>query len=78
MNATYIQPFFTYTWKTATTVGVNMESTYDWANRQRTVPLNLTASEALKFGNQPISFTLGWRYYPEAPKDGPEGGSDST
>ncbi len=74
VNATFLQPFLSYTWKTATTLGVNTESTYDWENSQWTVPINLFASQVLKIGNQPVSFTLGWRYYAEAQKGGPEWG----
>ena len=33
VNATYLQPFVSYTTKTYTTFGVNTESTYDWENR---------------------------------------------
>jgi len=32
VNATFLQPFVSYTTKTITTFGLNTESTYDWAN----------------------------------------------
>ena len=40
VNATFLQPFFSFTTKTYTTFGVNTESTYDWKNSQWTVPIN--------------------------------------
>ena len=74
INATYLQPFLNYTTKTHTTFGLDMESTYDWENSQWTVPFNLTVSQILKIGKQPISIQFGGRYYAEAPSGGPDWG----
>lgn len=74
VNATFLQPFVSYTTKTFTTFGLNTESTYDWENDQWTVPLNLQVSQLLKLGNQPIQFTLGGRYYAGKPEGGPDWG----
>ena len=75
VNATFLQPFCSYTWKTATTLGMNTESTYDWTGEQWTVPINLFVSQVLKFGEQPVQFTAGPRYYVESPDGGPEWGA---
>ena len=72
ISATFLQPFVTYTTKTHTTFGLNAESTYDWENNQWTVPLNLSVSQILKIGKQPVSVQVGGRYYAE----GPDGGAD--
>jgi hypothetical protein len=74
INATFIQPFVAYTWPTATTVTFNTESTYDWTAKQWTVPLNLSISQVVKFGSQPMQFAIGPRYYAESPPGGPEWG----
>ena len=74
VNATFLQPFVSFTTRTFTTFGVNTESTYDWKNSDWTVPINVTATQLLKLGNQPFSLTLGWRYYAEAPSGGPDWG----
>jgi len=74
VNATFLQPFVNYTWPTATTLGLNTETTYDWTGRQWTVPVNLTLAQLVKFGGQPVQFTLGARYYAESPENGPEWG----
>ena len=74
VSATFLQPFVSYTTKTYTTFGLNTESTYDWKNSQWTVPINLTVSQLLKLGNQPISLQLGGRYYAEKPDGGPDWG----
>ena len=53
VNATFVQPFVTYTTKTFTTFGFNTETTYDWENEQGTVPLNWFVQQLLKIGPQP-------------------------
>jgi hypothetical protein len=74
VNATFIQPFVSFTTKTFTTFGLNTESTYDWHNPQWTVPLNVSVSQLLKIGKQPIQLSLGAKYYAEKPAGGPDWG----
>jgi hypothetical protein len=74
ISSTFLQPFFAYTTKTYTTVGLNSESTYDWKNDQWTIPFNLTVSQILKIGGQPLSLQLGYRYYADKPTGGPDWG----
>lgn len=74
VNATYLQPFLSYTTKTVTTLTLNTESTYDWNGDQWTVPVNVMASQLVKIGKLPISFGLGYREYVEAPDGGPDWG----
>jgi len=74
VNATYVQPFLGYTTKTYTTFLVNTESTYDWNARQWSVPMNFMITQMLKIGKQPISLQLGYRYYADGPKGGPDWG----
>ena len=74
VNATYLQPFVSYTTKTFTTFGFATESTYDWQGSQWTVPLIPNVSQLIKIGKQPISFQLGVKYYAEKPDGGPDWG----
>ncbi len=74
VNATFLQPFISYTFPTYTTLGINTESTYDWTNHQWTVPINLTVTQLVKIDRLPVSFTLGGRYYADGPSGGPEWG----
>jgi len=74
ISATYLQPFVTYTTKTHTTFALNTESTYNWVDNQWTVPFNLTVGQILKIGKLPMQFTVGARYYAEAPSGGPSWG----
>ena len=74
INATFFQPFVSYTTPQATTFSANVESTYDWNGRQWSVPVNFTISQLLTIGNQPIQVFGGARYYAEKPSGGPEWG----
>jgi len=74
VNATFLQPFASYTTKTYTTFGANTESTYNWQASQWTVPLNFTVQQLIKIGKQPIAFQLGYRYYAQRPSGGPDWG----
>lgn len=74
VNATFLQPFVTYTTKTQTTLGLNTESSYDWEAKEWTVPINVTVSQLVKVGKQPISFQVGYRNYVDAPTGGPDWG----
>src|SRR6266516_886526 len=74
VNATFLQPFVSYTTKKFTTFTLNTESTYDWKNHQWTVPLNGIVSQLVKVGGRPEQFSLGARYYADKPSGGPDWG----
>jgi hypothetical protein len=74
VDATFLQPFLSYTTKSHTTFGLNTESTFDWHNSQWTVPLNLSVSQLIKLGKLPVSLAVGVKYYAEAPTGGPDWG----
>ena len=74
VNATFLQPFVSYTTKKATTFTLNTESTYDWENEQWTVPVNLMVQQLVKIGKQPVALTVGGRYYADKPDGGPDWG----
>jgi len=73
ISSTFLQPFLSYTTKTAWTYMINTESTYDWKAKQWTVPLNATISKVTKIGDQLISVGGGIRYWADSPDNGPEG-----
>lgn len=74
VNATFLQPFFSYTLPSATSFTLNTESLYDWRHHEWTVPVNAMVSQLVKLGNQPINLSLGYRHYFDAPSGGPEWG----
>jgi hypothetical protein len=71
ISSTFLQPFVSHTTKDAWTFTVNTESTYDWKNKEWSVPVNLMVGKLVKFGNQPVSFTGGLRYWADSPDNGP-------
>jgi hypothetical protein len=73
ISSTFLQPFVSYTTKDAWTFGINTESTYNWETEEWSVPINFTVAKLVTFGKQPVSFTVGARYWAESPESGPEG-----
>src|SRR5262249_5238480 len=71
LNATFLQPFLSYTFHTATSITVNTQSTYDWTGEDWTVQLNLQLAQMIRIGKLPAQIFVGPQYYPEAPDDGP-------
>jgi hypothetical protein len=73
VNATFMQPFVSFTTGTAVTISLNTESTYDWEAKKWSVPLNASATKVTKFGDQLVSLGGGLRYWAQSPDGGPEG-----
>lgn len=74
ISASFVQPFFTYTTKKATTFSINSETTYDWNNDIWLVPINVAISQLVVVGKQPVSFGGGVKYWVESPTGGPDWG----
>lgn len=72
VNATFLQPFPSYTTPEASTYAVNTESTYNWESEKWSVPLNVTVSKVVNIGGQTISLGGGVRYWVDSPESGPE------
>ncbi len=73
ISASFIQPFISYVTKTKTTIGLNTESTYDWESEEWSVPVNLTANQMLKIGEQIMQVGVGARYWADSAPNGPDG-----
>ena len=73
VNATFMQPFLTYTTPDSWTFGLNTESSYDWENEQWSVPVNVSVSKLTRFGSQLVSVGGGLRYWFDSPDSGAEG-----
>ena len=73
ISSTFIQPFFSYTTKTATSFTIQTEATYDWKSERWNVPIGLFVGQILKVGNQPIQISAGPRYYADSPPGGAHG-----
>ena len=73
VNSTTLQPFFSYTTKTHTTMGAYTESAYDWKGKQWQVPLIVQVGQLFKVGPQIMQFAVAGKYWAESPDNGPQG-----
>lgn len=73
VNATFLQPFMSYTTPKAVTYSFNTEATYDWQSSEASVPLNLAVAKVTRLGSQLVSLSVGIRYYVDSTPTGPEG-----
>jgi len=73
VNATFLQPFLSYTTSSAWTFTTNVEASANWeAEHEWTVPLHLLVSKLVKFGPLPMSVGGGPGFYLTGPDDGPD------
>lgn len=72
INASFIQPFVSYT-NRGWTYTLQTESTYDWESEEWSVPINGVLSKVVRIGKLPVSFAVGARYWANAPDAGAEG-----
>lgn len=75
INSTYVQPFVSKSLGAGRTLVFNIETSYDWANEQWTIPFNLGYSKVSRFGHQLVSNYIGLKLYADTPYDnGPDWG----
>ena len=63
INATFINPFFTYNWKSGAGVTLNSEFTHDWENDINIFVVMPTVTAVTKFGSQIVSFAIAPRIH---------------
>ena len=73
VNATFLQPFVTYTTPGATSYTLMTESTYDWEADEASVPVAVVIGQVFSLGEQVMQLNVGVRYWVDAPDNGPEG-----
>lgn len=73
VSSTFMQPFISYTTSNAWTFTLNTEGSYNWEAKDWSAPVNFTVSKIAKLDKQPVSFTVGARYWADSPTGGPEG-----
>ena len=74
VSATFVQPFVSYTTRSATTWGLNFEISRDWIGDNWLVPVNATVSQLVVIGKQPVSIGGAFKYWIESPAGGPDWG----
>jgi hypothetical protein len=73
VNATFLQPFMSFTTPTAWTYTLQSESTYDWENSDWQVPIRGVVSKVTRVGSQLLSIGGGVNYWLASADRGPEG-----
>ena len=73
VSSTLLQPFIKYTTKTAWTIGLSSETTYDWRSDKANVPINLVVTKVVRLGGQRVSIGGGSRCWASSPSGGPSG-----
>lgn len=73
VNASFLQPFATYTTPDAVSMTLQTEATYNWDSEEWTVPVMGVVAKVFNFGGQLVSLGAGVRYYADSPDSGPEG-----
>lgn len=73
VSSTFIQPFVSYTTRSAWTYSLNTESTYDWVGKEWSTPVHLTVTKLVRFGRQPVSVGGGVRCWAATFPGGPQG-----
>lgn len=63
INATFLNPFVSYNWKTGAGLTLNAEYTHDWENDIDVFIVQPIASAVTKFGKQTVSFAVGPRFH---------------
>jgi hypothetical protein len=74
VSSSLVNPWLAYTTQSQWTFAVQSESTYDWMERQWTVPVELQVAKLVMLGKQPVQFTLAGRKFAERPDGGPDWG----
>ncbi len=70
----FLQPFVSYTTRTAVTIGTNLEATANWnatGNRRWTAPLNLQVGKLATFGPLPANYALAYGWFVAKPDGAP-------
>ena len=73
INASFVQPFVSYTTPEAWTFTLQTEATYDWEGDQWSVPVSAVATKVSSFGSQLFSAGVGVRYWADSPESGADG-----
>jgi hypothetical protein len=73
VNASFVQPFLTYTTPTSWSYSLTSEATYDWDAEEWAVPVNFNVAKVTRVGTQMLSIGGGVRYWANDTANGPEG-----
>jgi hypothetical protein len=73
VNASYFEPWVTYTTKSNTSISMSVETVYDWEADEASIPVNFIVDQLVQIKGQYVSFGAALKYWADSPTDGPEG-----
>lgn len=73
INSSFVQPFVSYNLPTATSFTLQAEATYDWREKESSVPVTALVGQILRIGGLPVQFAAGPRYFVSSAANGPRG-----
>ncbi|WCT14948.1 hypothetical protein [Mucilaginibacter jinjuensis] len=65
----FVQPFFSYNWKSGASCGGNLEWTQNWKNNQTIVAFTPTVGGVTRLGKLPVALSVGPRFNIAAPSE---------
>jgi hypothetical protein len=71
-RSTYIQPFVSYTTRSAWTLSLDTESTYDWVGKQLAAPIHFEVAKVVRVTGQPVSIGATMSCWAATPTGGPQ------
>ena len=72
VRSTLVRPFVAYTTKSAWTLSLDSDSTYDWLGKQWSAPIHLELAKVVRFVHQPVSVGAGLRCWAATFAGGPQ------
>jgi hypothetical protein len=72
-TVTFLQPFLSYTTRSAWTYALQTESAYSWEAERWAVPINASVAKLSSIGTQLVQYKAGIRYWAASPDSGAEG-----
>ena len=74
VNASYLEPWVTYTTESDTSISMSVETAYDWEADEASTPVNFIVDQLVQIKGQYVSFGASLKYWADSPPDGPAEG----
>lgn len=73
VSASLLNPFISYAAAQQWTISLSADASYDWVSQDWTIPVTASVSKLVTIDKQPISFSVGARYYATSPSGAAKG-----
>ena len=73
VDASYVEPWVTYTTQSNTSISMSVEAVYDWEAEEASIKPTFIVDQLFEVGGQYISIAPAVYYWLDSPAEGPEG-----